>query len=741
MIERTEIAPGTSISRLLKGGWHLAGGHGTVDSRQAIEDMRAFVEAGITTFDCADHYTGVEQLIGDFRTQYPSLAKQLQVHTKYVPDLGSLATLQRQDIVRIIDRSLTRLGVDTLDLVQFFWWDWNVKGAVETAMVLGDLQQQGKIRLLGVTNFNTDQFAELLDAGVDFTVNQIQYSIVDRRPEYRMRQFCRERSIAILTYGHLLGGFFSADWLGQPEPTGDFANRSHTKYKLIIDDFGGWALFQRLLQMMSGIGAKHGVGIGEVALRWTLDRPGVAGCIVGATSTRHLVANARVFDFALTDEDRAALAVVTDERSGPAGDCYQLENDRTGRHGRIMRYNQNALPAAGDNVADPAIRDLRIHFSKFRAADPQRLHFAAHSHHLWPDVTQAAQNEVWTDAARDVDDKWGPILGTVWGEVRDGIARHLNLPDAATLVPAPNTHELILRLLSCCPPDRAPRVLATDGEFHSFRRQCARLAEDGLIELTTVAAEPFETLARRMSEGANAGRYDIVFASQVLFNSGFALTDLEAFVDGVASPGRLVVLDGYHGFLARPTDLAPIADRAFYLAGGYKYAMAGEGACFLHCPPDFAPRPRNTGWYASFGTLAQAPSGVDYTTDGWRFMGATFDPSGLYRQRAALRFLDREGLDAVAIHAHALGLQRRFLEAVAGLDLPVFDESSLVVKMDTPHGNFLTFDHPDAAAWYARLHEANIVTDVRGTRLRVGFGLYQGSEDIDRLAARLADIA
>jgi aryl-alcohol dehydrogenase-like predicted oxidoreductase len=178
-------------------------------------------------------------------------------------------------------------------------------------------------------------------------VNQIQYSLVDRRPQYRMMEYCRAHGIAVLTYGHLLGGFFSAEWLGKPEPQGPFENRSHTKYKLIIEDFGGWALFQRLLRAMAEIGARHGVGIGEVALRWTLDRPGVAGCIVGATSTRHLAANGRVFDFALTDEDRGRLALITDERSGPAGDCYQLENDRNGRHGRIMRYNQNALPPAG----------------------------------------------------------------------------------------------------------------------------------------------------------------------------------------------------------------------------------------------------------------------------------------------------------------------------------------------------------------------------------------------------------
>ena len=343
MIERSELAAGYSISRLLKGGWHLAGGHGTVEPRQAIADMAAFVEAGITSFDCADHYTGVEQLIGAFRRAYPALARKLQVHTKYVPDLATLPTLKRADVVAIIDRSLARLGVERLDLVQFFWWDWSIQGAIDAALVLDDLRRAGKIRLLGVTNFSTAQFASLLDAGVPFGVHQLQYSLVDRRPDRGMVAYCRDHGVALLTYGHLLGGFFAADWLGKPEPEGPFGNRSLTKYKLIIDDFGGWPLFQQLLAAMAEIGRRHDIGIGEVALRWTLDRPGVAGCIVGATSTRHLAANARVFDVSLTDDDRAQLEAITRRATGPSGDCYQLENDRTGRHGSIMRYNQNAI--------------------------------------------------------------------------------------------------------------------------------------------------------------------------------------------------------------------------------------------------------------------------------------------------------------------------------------------------------------------------------------------------------------
>jgi len=345
-IERIDVAPGYSISRILKGGWHLSAGHNAeVDRAKAIEDMAAFVEAGVTSFDCADHYTGVEELIGDFRRAYPELAAKIQIHTKYVPDWDALPGLERADTVRIIERSLKRLGVDTLDVVQFFWWNSAVPGAAETALVLADLRRQGKIRHIGATNFSTAQLDGLLGAGVPIALNQLQYSLVDNRPERQQLDLCRRHGIAVVTYGHLLGGFVSSDWIGQPEPFDSFANRSQRKYKLIIEDFGGWDLFQQLLRTLKDIGDRLGVGPGEVALRWTLDRPGIAGCIVGATSTRNLARNARVFDIALTHEDRAALAAVYSRRTGPAGDCYALESDRTGRHGSIMRYNQNEMTA------------------------------------------------------------------------------------------------------------------------------------------------------------------------------------------------------------------------------------------------------------------------------------------------------------------------------------------------------------------------------------------------------------
>lgn len=347
VVERTELVPGYSISRIIKGGWHLAGGHGTIDRDQAIKDMAAFVKAGITTFDCADHYTGVEEMIGDFRADYPDLAKQLQVHTKIVPDFDRLESADRVYIEGIVDRSLRRLRVERLDLLQYYWWDPDGFPAyVETGVILKELRDAGKIAEIGVTNFNTAQLRKLVDAGVPIASNQPQYSPIDLRPEKQLIDYCLGLGARQVCYGTLAGGFFSRDWLGKPEPTGEIENRSRMKYKLIIDDFGGWSLFQDLLGVFASIAERHDATIGQVALRWVLNRRGVAAAIVGATSARHLKENVGVFGVTLTPEDEAAIANVTARSTELAGDCYDLERDKEGRHGSIMRYNQNAIPVS-----------------------------------------------------------------------------------------------------------------------------------------------------------------------------------------------------------------------------------------------------------------------------------------------------------------------------------------------------------------------------------------------------------
>ena len=376
--------------------------------------------------------------------------------------------------------------------------------------------------------------------------------------------------------------------------------------------------------------------------------------------------------------------------------------------------------------------DLRAHFSRFLSAEPGRLHFAAHSHHPWPDATREAQLLAWDEAARMQDAKWDAILGPLFDRARAHVARHLNLPDPATITFAPNTHDFVLRILSAMPTHRPARVLTTDGEFHSFARQAARLEEDGLLTVTRIASEPGGDCVARLAEAARAG-FDLIWVSEVFFHSGHALTGLEALAE--AAGEAVLVIDGYHAFMARPVDLSRLAQRAFYTSGGYKYAMAGEGCCFLHAPPGWLPRPRDTGWFAAFGALSAGDGRVGYAPDGNRFLGATFDPSGLYRLDAAMRWLDSVGVTVADIHAHAHALQARFCAGLAGTGL---DPAHLAVPLSEPRrGNFLAFDLDDAEAWQARLEGLRIVTDRRGRRLRFGFGLYQTGDEVDAVLARL----
>jgi aryl-alcohol dehydrogenase-like predicted oxidoreductase len=351
VIPRYTLSDGYTLSRIIKGGWHLAGDHGAIDPQQAIKDMAVFVDAGITTFDCADIYTGVEELIGAFRRAHPTLAPLVQVHTKFVPDLSDLASLDRRYVENIIDRSLQRLGMERLDLVQFHWWDFNVPRYVETAFELDRLRKAGKIAHVGVTNFDTRRLDEIVSAGIPVVSHQLQYSLLDNRPAATMVDYCSAHDIELLCYGTVGGGFLSERWLGKSEPgrvggPPELTNRSLIKYKLIIEDFGGWDLFQQLLAQLARIAAKHNTDVASVASRALLDRPQVAAVIVGATSTAHLQAHAQMASLRLDADDLAAISAVTDRRRGPAGDVYFLERDRTGRHGQIMKYELNAGPAA-----------------------------------------------------------------------------------------------------------------------------------------------------------------------------------------------------------------------------------------------------------------------------------------------------------------------------------------------------------------------------------------------------------
>jgi aryl-alcohol dehydrogenase-like predicted oxidoreductase len=337
-VPRARLAPGYTISCLLKGGWQLAGGHGHIDADTALADMDRFVDAGITTFDCADIYTGVEALIGEWLKKRRARGTAVQVHTKYVPDLDRLPTHSRADVVRGVDRSLARLGVDRLDLVQLHWWDYDVPGYVDAAAWLDELRRAGKIRHIGLTNFDQNRLEEIVTAGIPVVSHQLQYSVLDRRPANGIAAQCARNGIGLLCYGALAGGFLSDRYLGRSDPASPLENRSLVKYRLIIDEFGGWDLFQAMLAALGKVAARHGVGIGAVALRWVLDQPGVSGVIVGARHARYLGQARQACELTLDDDDRAAIARVQSASSGPKGDTYDLERVKGGPHASIMRY-------------------------------------------------------------------------------------------------------------------------------------------------------------------------------------------------------------------------------------------------------------------------------------------------------------------------------------------------------------------------------------------------------------------
>jgi aryl-alcohol dehydrogenase-like predicted oxidoreductase len=345
-LPRVRLAPGYTISCLLKGGWQLAGGHGAVDPADALADMDRFVDAGITTFDCADIYTGVEALIGDWlkRRHARGDRRPVQIHTKYVPDLDRLSTHSRSDVARAVDRSLARLGVECLDLVQLHWWDFDVPGYVEAAAWLDEMRGAGKIRYVGLTNFDCQRLGEVIAAGIPIVAHQVQYSVLDRRPAGAMAATCADHGIGLLCYGALAGGFLSNRYMGRSDPTPPFENRSLAKYRLIIDEFGGWERFQNLLVGLDAIASRLGVGIGAVALRWVLDQPGVSGVIVGARDARHLEAAIRTSRLVLDARDRADIARLQAASSGPTGDVYGLERVKGGPHASVMRYTLNREP-------------------------------------------------------------------------------------------------------------------------------------------------------------------------------------------------------------------------------------------------------------------------------------------------------------------------------------------------------------------------------------------------------------
>jgi len=379
-------------------------------------------------------------------------------------------------------------------------------------------------------------------------------------------------------------------------------------------------------------------------------------------------------------------------------------------------------------------------FSRSLSAAPGRLHVAAHSHHLWPDASFEGHQQCWLDAAAQADRKWDKVMDEVWPEAQGHVAAELGVP-ADCIVFASNTHDFLIRLYSAVPRQGAVRILTSDGEFHSARRQFARWEEEGLAAITRIASEPFDSFSDRFLDAARAGGHDLILVSQVLFGSGRIFGETEALAALGRAEGPWVVIDGYHAFMALQNAFLPTTARsAFFLGGGYKYSMAGEGMAFMHCPLGFGPRPPVTGWFAEFGDLTAPPgSSVGYTKDAMRFMGATFDPSALYRFNAIQRMLQDEGLTTAAISAHVAGLQQRLFTAIGGT--PLADAELLNPLDGKPHARFLAFRSPHAATWNAELMTKNCITDVRGDVLRIGLALYHDEADVDAFAALARSLA
>jgi len=373
-------------------------------------------------------------------------------------------------------------------------------------------------------------------------------------------------------------------------------------------------------------------------------------------------------------------------------------------------------------------------FSKSLEAAPERLHMAAHSHHLWPDASFEGQVECWNDAARLADRKWDRIMGEVWPQAQRQVADELGTDEPGSIVFAPNTHELLVRLFAAASERWPVRVLTSDGEFHSARRQFARWEEAGAATVERIACEPFGDFSNRFLERARSGDHDFLFVSHLLFGSGRIFANVEELAELGRPDGPWVVIDGYHAFMALERPFAGGAGRsAFYLGGGYKYAMAGEGCAFLHAPAGFGPRPRITGWFAEFEDLTLPPGSVGYAKDAMRFMGATFDPSGLYRFNAVRRMLEGKGLTTARVSAQVAALHKRMIERLDGSAL---GSAELLNPLDGgPHARFLAFRSPSAQRWCAQLLDQGCVVDVRGDVLRVGLGLYHDEGDIDRFAA------
>ncbi len=323
------LADDIPAHRLLVGLWQLSGAHGTIDPRRAIPQMLAYHDAGLTTWDLADHYGPAEEFIGAFRTllrdaRGDAALARLRAFTKWVPQGGPMT---RQVVERAVDTSLRRMQTDRLDMLQFHWWDYSDPAYLDALGHLAALRDAGKIRHVALTNFDTQRCAAIAAHGVAFVSDQVQYSLVDTRPARRLAPWCAANGVGLLTYGTLCGGLLTDAYLGRPEPQrAELNTASLRKYKMMVDAWGGWALFQELLAALRGVATRHNAQIAQIAVRAILDRPAVAGAIIGARLgiSEHLAENTAIAAIALDAADTAQIEAVlarSNDLLASIGDC------------------------------------------------------------------------------------------------------------------------------------------------------------------------------------------------------------------------------------------------------------------------------------------------------------------------------------------------------------------------------------------------------------------------------------
>ena len=354
VVERCQLAPGLSISRVLTGLWQLADmerDQRALDLDAAARAMRSYVEAGLTTFDMADHYGSAEDVSGIFLQGHDG-EPPVQMLTKWVPKPGPLT---RADVRTAVETALGRLKSSAIDLLQFHCWNYADPSYLDGLLYLQELQQEGLIRHLGMTNTDTAHLRVILASGIEVVSNQVSFSLLDQRAAGPLSALCLERGIKLLAYGTLAGGLLTDRYLGRPEPDIPGAGTwSEMKYKRFLDVAGGWESLQELLATLDAIAGRHDASIANVASRYILDQSAVGGVIVGARlgESEHIEDNLRLFRLRLDERDRSEIAAVLESFAPIPGDC-------------------------GDEYRRPpfltATGDLRHHIDKLPAPFPVRL--------------------------------------------------------------------------------------------------------------------------------------------------------------------------------------------------------------------------------------------------------------------------------------------------------------------------------------------------------------------------------